>query len=189
MKPEPESEEAPLISRDDEGAPKVPFRSGTTAKGGAKRPDGTAEIESYFRQRGQHRIGALLLRGAVAIATGVVATTVIGCATMANLITVGAMPISVYFMLVWTAHTIAALFHKLLTTEFKDRFRVVLFAIIKSDKSLAAFSKLFPMFSRDDEILITQESVGWHGDPNAFDRHYGQRWYEQASGYGRQARG
>ena len=87
------------------------------------------------------------------------------------------------------AATIAALFHKLLTTEFKDRFRVVLFAIIKSDKSLAAFSKLFPMFSRDDEILITQESVGWHGDPNAFDRHYGQRWYEQASGYGRQARG
>ena len=111
MRPEPESEEAPLLSRDDEGAPKVPFRSGTTTKGGAKRPDGTAEIESYFRQRGQHRIGVLLLRGAVAIAAGVVATTVLGCATMANLITVGAMPISVYFMLVWTAHTIAALFH------------------------------------------------------------------------------
>ena len=63
------------------------------------------------------------------------------------------------------AAVVAALFDGLLSKEFKGRFRVVLFAIVKSRESLAAFEARFPMLSPADHaavrrMMITDGGVG-----------------------------
>jgi len=103
-----------MVAADDEFSPLLAEEGHSHAPptksvaGGRLKHDPT-EAESFSRQRGQQKIGETLLSGATSFAGGFALTSIFGCLTLANVM--DAWPVSLYFLLTWSGHGVAVLFH------------------------------------------------------------------------------